>query len=112
MARPSMPDRQRRDHQVNVRFTFDEMRRIHAAADRAGLSVTDLVRRRSMRVRVVVKKSRALDALALEQVRKIGINLNQAVHVANATGEIPPELARIAAYVEDILMREVDLGGP
>ena len=111
MARPSKAERDRRAHQVNVRFTFEEMRRIRAAADRAGLTITDLVRRRSLRVRVVVKKSRSLDWNVVDQLRRIGVNLNQAVHVANATGELPPDLARIAAYVENLLMQEVEYRG-
>ena len=60
---------------------------------------------------VVVKKSRSLDWSVVDQVPRIGVNLNQAVHVANATGEIPPDLARIAAYVEDLLMKEVEYRG-
>ena len=47
-------------------------------------------------------------AAASTSFAKVG---NQAVHVANATGELPPDLARIAAYVENLLMQEVEYRG-
>lgn len=39
------------------------------------------------------------------QVRRAGVNLNQAVTVLQATGQLPPELAHYAAYAHRIMNR-------
>jgi hypothetical protein len=41
------------------------------------------------------------------QVRRVGVNLNQAVAALQATGQLPPQLTHYAAYTHRI-MRTVD----
>jgi hypothetical protein len=72
------------------------------------MSVSDYTRRMLLTGTVVIRKTRTLDPEVFDQLRRIGINLNQAVHKLHATGMIPPELARAAAVVEAIVLGIAD----
>ena len=79
-------------------------------AARARLSLSDYARRMLLTGQVTIRQVQSLDADAIEQLRKIGINLNQAVHKLHATGEIPPELASAAAIVEAYILGMIEGG--
>ncbi len=110
MARPRKPAHEL--HSETVRFTVRpaEYVRIQQRAAAAGESLSDYARSMVLTGRVVVEQTRALDHAALDQLRRIGVNLNQAVHKLHATGRVPPELASAAATVERILLRIIDDG--
>jgi len=112
MGRPTKSLNRRRSAQVGLRFTLAEMTKLQRDADKAGLTVTDLCRQRALSGRTYVKRYRSLDWPALDQLRRIGVNLNQAVRVANATKNLPPELARATTAVEDFLMKQIKPHGP
>lgn len=84
----------RRDKELSIRFTIDELESVRTVAAAAGLSMADFVRRRLMEVgantqitdsRPVVKRSagRAADAALVRQVAGIGSNLNQIARAVN-----------------------------
>ena len=112
MARPRKDDTARRTAQIGVRFTGDELDQLIRAAARAGLPVAAYIRQLSLSGRVVVPERRSLDWPAFDELRRIGVNLNQAMRVANAQRFIPPELVRAAAAVEAFLSREIGGDGP
>jgi hypothetical protein len=93
---------------LRCRLRPAEYLRIRQAAQRANMSVSDYTRRMLLTGTVVIRKTRTLDPEVFDQLRRIGINLNQAVHKLHATGMIPPELARAAAVVEAIVLGIAD----
>ena len=112
MARPRKATADKRTAQIGVRYTPDELAQLARAAALAGLSPSAYIRQASLSGRVTVSARRSLEWPVFDQLRRIGVNLNQAVRVANAHGRIPPELVRAAAAVEAFLMREIGGDGP
>jgi hypothetical protein len=95
-----------------VRFTVTpaEYVRIQQNAAAAGESVSDYTRKMVLKGRVVIEQTRSLDHAAYDQVRRLGVNLNQAVHKLHATGRIPPELLSSAATIDRLLGKLLDDG--
>jgi hypothetical protein len=108
MARPRKGRDDQLSEMLRCRLRPAEYLRIRQAAQQANMSVSDYVRRMLLTGNVVIKKTRTLDPEVFDQLRRIGINLNQAVHKLHATGLIPPELARAAALVEAIVLGIAD----
>jgi hypothetical protein len=108
MARPRKGRDDQLSEMLRCRLRPAEYLRIRQAAQRANMSVSDYVRRMLLTGNVVIRKTRTLDPEVFDQLRRIGINLNQAVHKLHATGLIPPELARAAALVEAIVLGIAD----
>jgi hypothetical protein len=69
-------------------------------------------RRVALSGRMTVQQARALDWPAFDQIRQIGVNLNQAMRLANTTGSVPPELLTAAAAVERFIAREIERHDP
>lgn len=88
-----------------VRFTVrpSEYLRIIEGADRAGTSVSSYARDMVLGGRVIVRRGRSLDYESFEQLRRIGVNLNQAVKLYHATGKPPAELAAAAERIDELL---------
>lgn len=103
MARPRKPPADL--HSETIRFTATpaEYVRIHQNAAAAGLNPSDYVRKRVLTGKTVVHDTRSLDPALYDQLRRIGVNLNQAVRFLHAFEEVPPELAATAAAVEHFL---------
>jgi hypothetical protein len=112
MPRPRKDDAERRTAQIGVRYTERELEQLARAAARAGLPVAAYIRQLSLSGRVVVAERRSLDWPVLDELRRIGINLNQAMRVANARGRISPALESAAIAVERFLMQEIERDGP
>jgi mobilization protein NikA len=108
MARPRIGRDDQLSEMLGCRLRPAEFLRIRQGAQKANMSVSDYTRRMLLSGTVVVKKTRSLDPEVYDQLRRIGINLNQAVHKLHATGLIPPELARAAAVVEAIVLGIAD----
>ncbi len=108
MSRPPKgPDDQRSEF-VRCRVRPAEYLRILKAAERAGLTPSEYARRLLLTGQVTIRQMQSLDPEAFDQLRRIGINLNQAVHKLHATGRIPPELASAAAAVEGVILGMID----
>lgn len=111
MARPRKPTHDLRSETVRFTVRPSEYLRIQHGAAAAGESVSDYARDMVLKGRVVVSQApRKLDHAAFDQLRRIGVNLNQAVHKLHATGRMPPELARAAAAIERILLETIGDG--
>lgn len=108
MARPKKQPAERRTVSLSCRVTPAERLRIDTAAMHAGLTTSEYIRRLALRGRVVVKEQRALDHAAFDQLRRLGVNLNQLTRLAHQTGNIPPELRRAATAVEQAVVRALD----
>jgi hypothetical protein len=110
MARPSKGRDDQLSEMLRCRLRPAEYLRIRRAAQAANLTLSDYVRRMLLSGHVVVRQTRDLDPGVFDQLRRIGVNLNQAVHKLHATGQIPPELARAAAVVEAFILGMIDNG--
>jgi uncharacterized protein (DUF1778 family) len=109
MGRPRKEPADRRTVSLSCRLTPAERLAIEQAALRAGLSASDYVRRLALTGRMVIRENRSLDYAAFDQVRRIGVNLNQLARIANHTGRLPAGLAEAVSVVQRFIVRE--LGG-
>jgi hypothetical protein len=109
MARRRKNRDQQRSEILRCRLRPSELFRLQKAARSAGLSLSDFVRAILIDGRLkVTQEVRTFDADLYNELRRIGVNLNQAVYKFYATGEAPPELARAAAIVEKAVMDLID----
>jgi hypothetical protein len=75
----------------------------------AGLTLSDFVRAILVDGRLkVTQEVRTFDADLYDELRRIGVNLNQAVYKFHSTGDAPPQLLRAAAAVEKAVMDLID----
>lgn len=90
---------------LKFRVCPDDENRIKSRAKKAGLSISEYIRRMSCSGKIVVKESQA-DIGLIRELNKIGVNLNQMVRKFNATGKAPgvsdlsETLSRINAYLD------------
>jgi Mobilization protein NikA len=108
MARPPKGRDDQLSETLRCRMRPAEYLRVRQQAARARVSLSDYARTLLLTGQVTIRQVQSLDADAIDQLRKIGINLNQAVHKLHATGEIPPELASAAAVVEAYILGMID----
>lgn len=107
MGRPKKQPAERRTISLSCRLTEAERLIIEQAAIGAGLSASDYVRRQLLTGKVIVRENRSLDHATFDQLRRIGVNLNQLTRIANRTGNIPYEIAKVAAAIEQLIVREL-----
>lgn len=89
MPRPT----EHRTEYLRVRLTKDEMEQLKRDADTAAVSVSDIARAQILNAPIpkrARRKSVDHEALArvLQQLGKLGTNLNQLAKVANASGDL------------------------
>ena len=83
MARPMKEPLERRSAKLPpIRVTEAELALVHLQADRAGLSVTELVRQRTFAGKLAPRRGMA-DAQLLSELNRIGVNLNQIARALN-----------------------------
>ncbi|MEA1844741.1 plasmid mobilization protein [Agrobacterium tumefaciens] len=99
--------------QVNVRFSEAEYQALNAAAQNAGMTVSAFFRSLSLEgagVRPIFNdKDRAILFLLHEDMRKIGVNLNQVARSLNAGRVVDPEEVKIALRNVKIIADEASL---
>lgn len=110
MARPRKPPADRRTVSLSCRLTPAERLKVEHDALRAGLSASDYIRTLVLTGRIVVHENRTLDYQTYDQLRRIGVNLNQLARLANRTGKIPYELLKITAVLEQVITSQVTGG--
>jgi hypothetical protein len=108
MARPRKGRDDQLSEMLRCRMRPAEYLRIRRAAHRADMSLSDYARHMLLSGTAQVAPSKTYDPEVYDQLRRIGINLNQAVHKLHATGRIPPELARASAIVESFILGMID----
>lgn len=74
-----------------IRCTEDEKKKIYAYSQKAGLSVSAYIRDIALKGKIIVRQN-DVDFESVQQLKKIGINLNQQTKKLNATGVLPSEL--------------------
>lgn len=112
MARPRKTDDERRTEWIAFRVTPAERLRAEEKALAAGLpGAPEFARRLTLKGRVVVEQSRAMDPAVFDELRRIGVNINQLARKANQTGHLPPDLGKLAALIERWLIRNIASDG-
>ncbi len=92
-GRPRKAEGERRDASLPpVRVTSAELAHVEAQAAQAGLPVSDYVRRRALGGRITARQT-ATDERALDELNRIGVNLNQLTHAANMGKTLEGKLA-------------------
>lgn len=103
MARPTKDDADKMSHTLPaVRCTASEKSLIQDRSKAAGLSISEYVRQMIFDGKVIVQES-SFDFETAQQLRKLGVNLNQQTKKLNATGIMPNELKRIWQKLETVL---------
>ena len=104
---PRLPAQSKRDKQLNIALHQSEVETLKARADARGMRLVDFARAnlltmRAAQVGVVVPSK--LERLNLEQLKRIGNNLNQIARQLNALGQmVPSELTETLNSVRQLL---------
>ena len=85
-GRPRKDTRQLRDHWLKTRVTMDELHRVEQLARDAGMTPSEFFRDAVLKGQIVIKRFRAPDPALINQLQRIGNNLNQIARICNTTG--------------------------
>lgn len=111
MARPRKNDNEKRLVQVNIRLTTNEATKVEQLAASSGLSPANLIRYKFFSGRFPEPKQSPLDGEIYHELKKVGVNLNQATHKINS-GEMPVDYRNILmillARLDNIFKRLID----
>lgn len=83
MGRPRVEDQNRRIVQVNIRLTEEEHKTVTQYAQASGLSPANWMRRKVFTGKFPPVKLSPLEASMYNELRSIGVNLNQIAHKVN-----------------------------
>ena len=108
MARP----RKSTDERLTERIHFDVCRsdflRAAENAEKAGMTLTAYSRQLFLSGRVVIMQTRQLDHATFDQLRRIGVNLNQLTRRFNQTDEYPAGLPDLCDLIHQFLMENIN----
>lgn len=108
MARPQKPLTEQRTLLLSFRVTPEEAIQIKKNAQNYALTTSDYVRKVALESSVRVISTRAYPFDLTEQIRRMGVNLNQYTKLARQIGEVfPPEFVDLCAQVNAYLDREL-----
>ena len=112
MGRPKKTSAQTRPHVVSFRLNAEEMAQLRKEAEEAGLEPGERARMKAVRVRGVAggpatRRPSSPEAFELRQeLRRIGVNMNQIARRLNMTGEHEPEELREASkHLDEVFLR-------
>ena len=83
MGRPRVEDQNKRIVQVNIRLTEEEHKKITQYSQASGLSPANWIRRKVFTGKFPPVKLSPLEASMYNELRSIGVNLNQIAHKIN-----------------------------
>ena len=108
MPRPKKSPEERLTNPVRFDLRPSDFLTALQSAEKAGMSLTAYARQQFLSGRVVIKQTRQLDYAAYDQLRRIGVNLNQIARKFHQSGKPPPELSRICLRIENFLLEHID----
>jgi hypothetical protein len=112
MARPKVENKRAR--KLSVALTEREFDLLKGRADAAQLRLVDYARNALLRRRLAVEAIQAVtpvDRHTLEAIRRVGVNLNQAVRQFNAFGHVvPPDLEPLLRDIRAIVAKVLGHG--
>lgn len=110
VARPRKTKAEQRSDRVGVRFTLAERAFLEEQALASGVTVTELVRRRALRLPAPpprVGKQSSVNAALVSELNRIGVNLNQLAYAANVGRTERPHWERLSGELSRVLERLV-----
>lgn len=107
MARPKKPTTDKREQWIKARVSPAEHADILVRAAGAGLSSSEFLRRAALSIEIAAAAPHEADFETVDQLRRIGVNLNQLARVANRTGYMPDGLEEALAKVDRLLDRMI-----
>ena len=84
IARPRKTASDKRSAALNIRITAAERASIQVKAERAGITATEFARKAALSKPVKVEQSTLPDFITRNELRRIGVNLNQIAHALNS----------------------------
>jgi hypothetical protein len=83
MSRPKINEQDKRVVQVNIRLTTEESTKVNGYAMACGLSPANWIRQKAFTGKDPPVRMTPLDASIYQELKRIGVNLNQATHKLN-----------------------------
>lgn len=109
MARPSKQPEEKRAMHVAFRLSARDAEALGTRAKDAGLSLSAYARDMALNGRVAVVQSRQLDFETLDQLRRIGVNLNQLTRQEHRRGHHDPDYLRhLCDRIETLIDQALD----
>lgn len=109
MGRPRKSITERRSRRLIVRVSDADRAAICANAQKAGLRVSEYVRRMAVNGQIVMRQESAYGMSLAHQLRKIGVNVNQLMPIAHLNGEVPREILTLSTKIEALLDRIINV---
>lgn len=103
MSRRRTHDEAIRNRLVTIRITEAQYTRLHADAERSGMTISGLAEQLVCkgRVAVVTRAEAGLDRAMVSELKRLGNNLNQIAHAANAG--LPPSIPAAATALHGLM---------
>lgn len=106
MGRPPKAPQDRHSAQLNIPLKPADYARLRTKADKAETTVTDFVRASALGQKFTVVQSNNPDFDTIEQLRRIGVNLNQIAKAMNQGNMVPPpSIERAVSKLENLLTK-------
>ena len=111
MRRPKVNEQDKRVVQVNIRLTTEESNKVNGYATASGISPACWIRQKAFTGKNPPVRMSPMDASIYQELKRIGVNLNQATHKLNQ-GEFPQDLPvlqlQLIALLSKILKAIID----
>ena len=111
MSRPKINEQDKRVVQVNIRLTTVESNKVSGYATASGISPASWIRQKVFTGKNPPVRMSPLDASIYQELKRIGVNLNQATHKLNQ-GDFPQDLRvlqlQLIALLNKILKAIID----
>ena len=109
MARPKKAPNEKRDLRVAFRLSAPDAEALGARAKAAGLSVGAYARMMALRGKVQIVTRAEPDFETLDQLRRIGVNLNQLAREQHRRGHHDPDYLRhLCTEIETLLTQAIE----
>lgn len=102
IARPRLSPAEKRTEILQIRVSPIERAKIEAKADQANLVMSEYLRAIALKPRVTIKQTRDLDFATREELRRVGVNLNQIAKAMNAGQGLPVSLSQTTEKMDAI----------
>lgn len=104
MSRPAKSKEDRLSAILKIRMTESEHDKLKRLAAQCGYTVAEIARRKVLDEQLVVRTSRRLPVDAYNELKKIGVNLNQMARRMNASPRVDPLDVQLVRHDIDRLM--------
>jgi hypothetical protein len=104
MSRPKIDEHSKRVVQVNIRLTTEENDKVNGYATASGISPANWIRQKVFTGKNPPVRMSPLDTSIYQELKRIGVNLNQAAHKLNQ-GDFPRDVQVLQVQLIALLNR-------